>query len=96
VNNHKHVLILKVPESPANNPMAESRPMLQRNNAQHLDQSVVDVLQKSNAQVDPNPVTTPPVLDAAQPETNNPAPANSATPVESVAPTTAPNTPERR
>lgn len=53
VNNHKHVLILKMPEAPAVNPMTDNRPMLPRNNAQHLDQSVVDVLQKQNALADP-------------------------------------------
>ncbi len=53
VNNHKHVLILKMPEAPAVNPMTDNRPMLPRNNAQHLDQSVVEVLQKQNALADP-------------------------------------------
>lgn len=65
VNNHKHVLILKMPDTPAMNQASENRPVLPRNNAQHLDQSVVEVLQKNNAAVDPHPATETPVLDAA-------------------------------
>jgi rod shape-determining protein MreC len=68
VNNHKHVLILKVPESPAINQSSENRQVLPRNNAQHLDQSVVEVLQKNNAAVDPHPATETPVLDAPSSE----------------------------
>jgi rod shape-determining protein MreC len=64
VNNHKHVLILKIPESPAINPVTDNKPVLPRNNAQHLDQSVVDVLQKNNAAVDPHPITEIPSLDS--------------------------------
>lgn len=64
VNNHKHVLILKMPDTPAMNQANENRPVLPRNNAQHLDQSVVEVLQKNNAAVDPHPATETPVLDA--------------------------------
>jgi len=65
VNNHKHVLILKMPDTPAMTQASENRPVLPRNNAQHLDQSVVEVLQKNNAAVDPHPATETPVLDAA-------------------------------
>lgn len=64
VNNHKHVLILQTPTTPAVNPANENKPMLPRNSAQHLDQSVVDILQKQNATVDPHPVTVTPVLEA--------------------------------
>lgn len=53
VNNHKHVLILKLPEALPNNPQLENRPAMPRNSTQHLDQSVVDVLQKENAKRDP-------------------------------------------
>ncbi|HSI28844.1 MAG: rod shape-determining protein MreC [Methylophilus sp.] len=68
VNNHKHVLILKIPEAPAINPVTDNKPVLPRNNAQHLDQSVVDVLQKNNAAVDPHPVTEIPSLDSGDTE----------------------------
>ncbi|WP_024930281.1 rod shape-determining protein MreC [Methylophilus sp. OH31] len=92
VNNHKHVLILKVPESPAINPSSENKPVLPRNNAQHLDQSVVEVLQKNNAAVDPHPATETPVLDSPSTEPG----AAAATPGAAPAPenTTAPATPE--
>ncbi|HEY0906690.1 MAG TPA: rod shape-determining protein MreC, partial [Methylophilus sp.] len=53
VNNHKHVLILKMPDAPASNTPQETKPAMPRNNAQHMDQSVVDVLQKQNAASDP-------------------------------------------
>lgn len=87
VNNHKHVLILKIPESPAINPVTDNKPVLPRNNAQHLDQSVVDVLQKNNAAVDPHPVTEIPSLDSADTE---PTPA--ATPQAGATPnSTSPN-----
>jgi rod shape-determining protein MreC len=69
VNNHKHVLILKIPEAPAINPATDNKPVLPRNNAQHLDQSVVDVLQKNNAAVDPHPVTEIPSLETTDSET---------------------------
>jgi len=92
VNNHKHVLILKVPESPAINPSSENKPVLPRNNAQHLDQSVVEVLQKNNAAVDPHPATETPVLDSPSTEPG----AAAATPGAAPAPenTTAPAAPE--
>lgn len=67
VNNHKHVLILRMPDAPATAPTPETRQLLPRNSAQHLDQSVVEILQKNNAAVDPHPVTTPPALDTALP-----------------------------
>jgi rod shape-determining protein MreC len=85
VNNHKHVLILKVPDSPVINQSNENRPLLPRINAQHLDQSVVDVLQKNNAAVDPHPVTETPVLDTGASESNansqGQTPENTPTPV---------------
>lgn len=68
VNNHKHVLILKIPDTPAATPSTENKQVLPRNNAQHLDQSVVEVLQKNNAAVDPHPATETPVLDAPSTE----------------------------
>lgn len=78
VNNHKHVLILKMPDTPAMTQASENRPVLPRNNAQHLDQSVVEVLQKNNAAVDPHPATETPVLDAApaSPDSGAAAPEN--------------------
>lgn len=69
VNNHKHVLILNIPDAPTTSPSSENRVVLPRNNAQHLDQAVVDILQKNNAAVDPHPITDTPVLDANNPET---------------------------
>lgn len=57
VNNHKHVLILKMPDAPASNTPQETKPAMPRNNAQHMDQSVVDVLQKQNAASDPQRIT---------------------------------------
>lgn len=64
VNNHKHVLILRMPEAPTTAPTTEPRQVLPRNSAQHLDQSVVEILQKNNAVVDPHPVTEPPALES--------------------------------
>ncbi|HSI46529.1 MAG TPA: rod shape-determining protein MreC [Methylophilus sp.] len=86
VNNHKHVLILKIPESPAINPVTDNKPVLPRNNAQHLDQSVVDVLQKNNAAVDPHPVTELPSLDSTD---SDPAAANAITPPPATQPNNA-------
>lgn len=94
VNNHKHVLILKIPDAPASSTLSDSKPVLPRNNAQHLDQAVVDVLQKNNAAVDPRPASDPPALDTmasdaqaiGSPATPNPPPGSEA----------APTTPERR
>lgn len=70
VNNHKHVLILKLPEAPATaaSQPNSNRPVLPRSNAQHLDQAVVEVLQKNNAAVDPHPATETPVLDSPSTE----------------------------
>ncbi len=73
VNNHKHVLILKLPETAPSNPILENRPAMPRNSTQHLDQSVVDVLQKENAKMDPAPpvkatLETPTATDAANPD----------------------------
>lgn len=68
VNNHKHVLILNIPESLSAAPSNENKVILPRTSAQHLDQSVVDILQKNNAAVDPHPITETPVLDANTPE----------------------------
>ncbi|SDK74090.1 rod shape-determining protein MreC [Methylophilus rhizosphaerae] len=70
VNNHKHVLILKVPTSPPSSPVTNNKLMLPRNNAQHLDQSVVDILQQNNAAVDPHPVSELPSLDTTTPESS--------------------------
>jgi len=92
VNNHKHVLILKVPESPAINPSSENKPVLPRNNAQHLDQSVVEVLQKNNAAVDPHPATETPVLDSPSTEPGAAAATSGAAPAPEN--TTAPAAPE--
>jgi rod shape-determining protein MreC len=78
VNNHKHVLILKIPESAATTPVADKKPVLSRTNAQHLDQSVVEVLQKNNAAVDPHPASEIPSLDTEA--TEPPASGTLATP----------------
>ncbi len=97
VNNHKHVLILKVPEAPPAAPASENRQVLPRSNAQHLDQAVVEVLQKNNAAVDPHPATETPVLDTASSEPGSPP----ATPTDPAAATpaatpSAPAAPEHR
>lgn len=86
VNNHKHVLILKMPETPVASPVTDTRTVLPRSNAQHLDQAVVDVLQKQNAVADPS-------RDAGLPKAE-PQPENSS---ESAAarPDTTPTTAER-
>lgn len=83
VNNHKHVLILNIPESLSAAPSNENKVILPRTSAQHLDQSVVDILQKNNAAVDPHPITETPVLDANTPEA---APAVADTPASATPP----------
>lgn len=96
VNNHKHVLILKIPDAPAINPVTDNKPVLPRNNAQHLDQSVVDVLQKNNAAVDPHPVNEIPSLDttASEPPTSGtPAAPQTSTTPDNPQPAAAPERP---
>jgi rod shape-determining protein MreC len=95
VNNHKHVLILKVPDTPTTSTATDNKPILPRNNAQHLDQSVVDVLQKNNAAVDPHPTNEIPSLDTTSTE---PAASTAATPQPTAAPGNAqqPTAPEHQ
>lgn len=56
VSNHKHVLILRLPTAPVRSEAASTPATVPHaNNAQHLDQSVVQVLQQHNAEADPLP-----------------------------------------
>lgn len=60
VNNHRHILILKLPATPSNvTSNTISGNVTHSANTEHLDQSVVQVLQQHNAQVDPVVKSTP-------------------------------------
>ncbi len=73
VNNHKHVLILELPEAPSHNPHAGNQVFTPKSSAQHLDQSVVDLLQQQNRQTD---AQLPAAADA-QNDSSPPTPENS-------------------
>lgn len=74
VNNHKHVLILALPESAPSVSVMETRPAMPRNSAQQLDQAVVDVLQQANAKTDPIPPSKATPTEGIDPPSETPPP----------------------